>query len=62
MYKKHTFVNTCVNYQSMNGGKPMKKCNWCGKNTKGDVKKRKGMCASCWKQYKLIGKNLNKYA
>jgi len=40
----------------------MKRCNWCGKNTKGDTKKRDGMCAGCWKRYKRIGKNLNKYA
>ena len=41
----------------------MKKCSWCGKNTTNDSdKKRESMCAKCYKLYKKIGKNLNKYA
>lgn len=39
----------------------MKKCTWCGKNTK-DSHKRDGMCAKCWTKYKRIGKNIDKYA
>jgi DNA-directed RNA polymerase subunit RPC12/RpoP len=40
----------------------MSKCSWCGKRTTKDKDKRDGMCASCWKNYKRIGKNLDKYA
>ena len=41
----------------------MCKCSWCGKKTSADSKKKRdGMCAKCWKDYKNIGKNLDKYA
>lgn len=40
----------------------MKKCKWCDKKTTADSKKREGMCAACYKKYKAIGKNLDKYA